>query len=115
MSKTQTFAVAMLLAAMFATAAAAQTYPGGGSLGVTGSDNVRLTLFNAVPPASHYAFVYAAALPTRRAGTRQMLLPVLKHLSGLTCLGVPANIELYDSVSARTFAFVRAIPVLPIQ
>ncbi|HXB68191.1 MAG TPA: hypothetical protein VNY05_08110 [Candidatus Acidoferrales bacterium] len=46
MLKTQTFATILFAAAT----AAAQTFPGGGSIGVTSLDSVRLTLFNALPP-----------------------------------------------------------------
>ncbi|HXB68190.1 MAG TPA: hypothetical protein VNY05_08105 [Candidatus Acidoferrales bacterium] len=50
---------------------------------------------------------------TLAAGTRQMVLPVLKQLSGFaSCLGVTANLELYDSATARTFAVVPPVPVL---
>jgi hypothetical protein len=52
--------------------------------------------------------------PGLAAGTRQMVLPVLKQLSGLTtCLGVTVNLELYDSASARTFAALPPVPFLP--
>jgi streptogramin lyase len=52
--------------------------------------------------------------PALAAGTRQMVLPAVKQLSGAaTCLGVQTNFELYDRASARTFAFFPPSPMFP--
>jgi hypothetical protein len=69
--------------------------------------------FSLVPGQSAALEFSNAALA---AGTRQMLLPSVKQLSGLaTGLGVTANFELYDRASGRTFAFVPPALVLPLD
>jgi hypothetical protein len=113
-----------------------------GPAGITNGDTIRLNLtppnpinptdpcrvqasllpLNSTVPLAQSTFTVSpgqpAALefsnPTLAAGARQTVVPVLKQLSGLTsCLGVAANLELYDSASARTFALVPGDPVLP--
>jgi hypothetical protein len=161
MFKTQTFAVTLLVAAMLAATAAAQTFPGGGSIGVTASDNVRLTVFNAVPPSpvTPSCTVTAALVnvtpasavtgtfpgpivcpecgasqpplpvtltlapggattidysPVLAAGLRQQLRGAFTFKNLLACAGLAATAEVFDRASGRTTILSAASPVLPL-